>query len=213
MKIDYKYKSRILKNTELINTEKLVSKSLYFNKNIINYKTGEIIMSLEKAKKINFDNYNNLDWKEARKINNCYYHRACRLRKRIENYLSIGNCIFLTLTFTNDTLKNTNKDTRKQYVVRYLKSCSDYYVANIDYGAKNHREHYHAIVVSDSVNYSLWRKYGAINGQRVRGYVCEKKLSKYISKLTNHAIKETTKRNAIIYSSKNKSNVKLQCNV
>lgn len=204
-KIDYVYKSKILKNNDLINTEKLVSKTIFINKDLCNFKTGEIIMTLKKAREINEKNYNNKDWLEARKINNCYYHRSLRLKNRITNYLKKGQCIFLTLTFTDKTLNNTSSETRKKYVKNYLKSCSDYYIANIDFGGKNDREHYHAIVVADKVNYSKWHKYGALKGQKINGRACEVKLSKYVSKLTNHAIKETTKRNVIIYSSVNKN--------
>ena len=77
------------------------------------------------------------------------------------------------------------------------------YVANIDYGSKNKREHYHALINCDKVDFKSWRKYGNINAKRVRNKDIESdktKLSKYIAKLSNHAIKETTKRSCLIYS-------------
>jgi hypothetical protein len=77
------------------------------------------------------------------------------------------------------------------------------YVANIDYGAKNKREHYHALINCDKIDFSNWRKYGNINAERVKNKDIESdkiKLSKYIAKLSNHAIKETTKRSCLIYS-------------
>ena len=204
---DYAYKSKILKdNQDLIKLQKQVSRCLYKNDNIYNHNTGELIMTLDDAKFYDMIYFNDSDYIEATKINNCAYHRAIRLKKKIEKMLSMGNCVFLTLTFTNDILESTTEKTRKTYVKRYLKSCSDYYIANIDYGKKNDREHYHAIILTDKVNYKLWHKIGAIKGERIRANgVSETKLGKYISKLTNHAIKETTKRNAIIYSSLNKA--------
>ena len=55
----------------------------------------------------------------------------------------------------------------------------------------------------DSIDLSLWRSYGNINVQKVRNNSIDlnkKRLSKYICKLSNHAIKETTKRSCLIYS-------------
>ena len=75
------------------------------------------------------------------------------------------------------------------------------YVANVDYGAKNHREHYHAVVMCDNIDHKSWR-YGAINFKRIN-YDADidtiNKLSMYVAKLTNHAIKETCKRCYLIY--------------
>lgn len=205
-RLDYTYKSKILNNPELLKLQKNVSRCLFKNDNIYNYKTGELIMTLEDAKFYDMVYMNDSDYIEATKINNCSYHRSIRLKNRITKYLKMGTCIFTTLTFTDDILKSTSETTRKAYVKRYLKSCSDYYIANIDYGGKNGREHYHAIVLADKLDYSLWHKYGAIKGEKIRADgISENKLGKYISKLTNHAIKETTKRNAIIYSSVNKT--------
>lgn len=204
---DYAYKSKILKdNQDLIKLQKQVSRCLYKNDNIYNYKTGELIMTLDDAKFYDMVYMNDSDYIEAMKINNCAYHRSIRLKKKIEKMLSMGQCIFLTLTFTDGVLEKTSEETRKKYVKRYLKSCSNYYIANIDYGTKNDREHYHAIILTEKVNYKLWHKYGAIKGEVIRSNgISEIKLGKYISKLTNHAIKESTKRNAIIYSSLNKA--------
>ena len=88
-------------------------------------------------------------------------------------------------------------ETRRRYVRHFL---DDYgaYVANIDFGAKNGREHYHAILQCSSVDCSLWR-YGNLDFKRVLTPNSQA-ISKYISKLTNHALKETTKGFNIIYS-------------
>ena len=138
--------------------------------------------------------------KEAHKVNNASYKRRNRLAMRITLMMLLGDCIFLTLTFKDDILNNTSRETRRRYVTRFLKSQSDWYVANIDYGSLNHREHYHAVIKCDKVDNTAW-SYGAIDFERVRvSDNSSKRLAKYVCKLTNHAIKETTKRNYCIYS-------------
>lgn len=135
---------------------------------------------------------------EAKKINHASYKRAIRLKQRISEIIQ-KDSLFLTFTFTDDVLNSTSSATRKTYVVRFLKSFGVKFVANVDFGSKNGREHYHAILQMPKINLTQW-KYGALNGKTVRNSTDDVKLAKYISKLTNHAIKETTKRHAIIYS-------------
>lgn len=94
----------------------------------------------------------------------------------------------------------------------YLTALNVPYVANIDFGKKNGREHYHAVVASGKVNYKLW-DYGALNGEVIRNNVkvdedgsisieSAQKIARYIAKLTNHAIKQTVRRNVAIYCRK-----------
>lgn len=137
-------------------------------------------------------------YNESKKINKADLNRNVRLKKRITKYLNMGKCLFLTLTFTDDVLANTSEDTRRQYVRKWLKKYSSYYVANIDFGDENEREHYHAIIRYDRIGPKEW-PYGHSKIKRIRYTTDAPKLSKYISKLTNHAIKETTKRHALIY--------------
>jgi len=140
---------------------------------------------------------------ECKKINHASYNRTNRLKQRIERMLLNGSCIFLTLTFNDDTLNNTTEKQRRVFVTRYLKLFNCMYVANIDFGKTNHREHYHALINCDRIDYSLWNQYGNINGEKVRNKDISSdktKLAKYICKLSNHAIKETTRRSSLIYS-------------
>lgn len=124
-----------------------------------------------------------------------------RVKDKVRNIVEAGRCIFLTLTFTDDVLASTSEQTRRRYVSRFLKSQCECYVANIDFGSKNGREHYHALVYADKVDYSKW-KYGAINGERVRtSDNALERVSRYVVKLARHAIKETAgKGRRIIYS-------------
>lgn len=140
--------------------------------------------------------------KEAERVNKASYKRVKRLKTRIGNMLEDNNCVFVTLTFDPKTniFNDTTGITRKRYVARYLKEQSNCYVANIDFGEKNGQEHYHALVIN-RINPLKW-KYGNCDVKLVKN--CDSdtsvKIAKYISKLTNHAIKETTKRSCIIYS-------------
>lgn len=136
-------------------------------------------------------------------INNAFYHRKSRLHKVIYSMLNHSVCVFLTLTFNPKTLSNTNYDTRRKYVRDFLKSQNDYYVANIDFGDKKGREHYHAIICGDNIDYTAW-KYGSINGRRIdndeKSIDC---ISKYVTRLSNHALKKSTgKAHYLIYGKK-----------
>jgi len=208
--IDYKFKSYVLKeHSDLIKRYKHAQLVQYCNDLYIN--DGIITKTLlsgdnESMSDIEFDciiNNRIKELNEVEKICNASIQRTKRLRNRIETILLNGDCLFLTLTFNDSTLSCTSEDTRRQYVRKYLKLFNCPYVANIDFGAKNHREHYHAVIGCSSIDLSLWRSYGNINVQKVRNNSIElnkKRLSKYICKLSNHAIKETTKRSCLIYS-------------
>lgn len=128
------------------------------------------------------------------------YRKAKKVRDKISKLVITNNSIFITLTFSDKTLANTDIDKRRRLVQRYLKSNCSQYVANIDYGKTNGREHYHALVSND-IDFTDWYKYGTINAERVRP--CEdspKRLSRYITKLTNHALKVGAIAPRLIYS-------------
>lgn len=137
---------------------------------------------------------------EAERIVNADNARRKRLRARIDSMFDKGKVVFLTLTFNDEVLSSTSSQSRRDYVRKFLKSVSKEYVGNVDYGAENGREHYHAVILTDIDDFSSWT-YGFYKALTVRkDGVDALRVAKYISKLTNHAIKETTKRNALIYS-------------
>lgn len=139
------------------------------------------------------------EWNEACKINHATYKRVKRLKDKISLFLN-KSCTFLTLTFTDEVLASTSPETRRRYITRFLKRFGVPYIANKDYGLENGREHYHAVIQSQKIDYSLY-EYGAINGKKIRNFKNDDiRLAKYISKLTNHAIKETCNGSKIIYS-------------
>lgn len=132
-----------------------------------------------------------------------YRAKTRRVRRKILEMMFYGSCSFLTLTFTDYVLANTTEETRRRYVARFLKSISDDYVGNVDYGKINGREHYHAVVRGINIDMSGWDKYGFSHAQIVGksdGSTQASKMSKYIYKLSNHATKGTTNNKKIIYS-------------
>lgn len=211
--IDYGFKSYILnEHKDLLIAQKRCSMYEYAKRLLDDEGIVSCALKMDKYKK-GFNDYydalfqgNSFILNECYKINHAEYERTKRLKHRVRTLLKSGPCIFLTLTFTDDTLAKTTAKQRRVAVSRYLKSYQSRYVANIDFGAdktKTMREHYHALICCEKVNRDGWKKYGAINFKRVRLKRLEDdytKLSKYIAKLSNHAIKETAKRGALLYS-------------
>lgn len=134
--------------------------------------------------------------------------RKERLKKRILRLIETGKAQFLTLTFSPSFFeRETSADTRKRYIRRFLKEqCSDY-VANIDFGEDNDREHYHAVVVPRSfkIDYKPYCDFfdnSRIYAEDIR--VSDNKnrdnLARYLNKLTNHALKDNGHYQRFIYS-------------
>jgi hypothetical protein len=141
------------------------------------------------------------DWNIAMKLNHNEYKRVRRLKQKMLSSVLSNKALFLTLTFSDDTIARTTIPTRRRYVSRYLKSQSAFYIANIDFGARNGREHYHAVVVGQSIDYNAWHSLGAIKGLKIAPTRNDTtRVSKYVAKLSNHAIKETTRSVRLIYS-------------
>jgi len=161
-----------------------------------------VMLQDEALSRFNVDLTNSNDYlvEETKKINRADYKRGQHLKDKVNSLLKMP-CLFLTYTFTNDTLKKyQNVESLRRFVRRHLNSlgCQVRYIANIDYGSKNDRVHYHAIVQTDYIDPTTW-SYGALNVKRITN-PNSRALGKYISKLTNHAIKDTAKCNRVIYS-------------
>ncbi len=170
------------------------------NEASLEYLDAQIMATYNEAlKRFGVDLSNALDpyTKEALKVNHASYARTKRLKDRIAKMLK-KRCVFLTLTFNDTALNNTSIETKRKYVTRVLKSLNAPYIANVDYGEKNGRLHYHAIAQVESIDFDIWT-YGNIDSKKVV-VPNETAIAKYINKLTNHAIKETCKGNRLIYS-------------
>lgn len=170
---------------------------LYY-KSIDNYSHEQLI----KDKEVFIKRYGFTTFKVANNVNQASYKRVARLKERICEAVESGKAWFITITFNDEILASTNEKTRRVYVSRWLKGLSPFYVANIDYGKTKGREHYHAVITANTRPPKSW-KYGFIDILKVKTTENDtKRVSKYISKLTNHAIKHTTKSKRIIYSRK-----------
>lgn len=98
----------------------------------------------------------------------CVKHEKKRLatiarRARVNKYLRMmadSKLIYspqylLSLTFNDEVLGNTSFDTRLKYVRDYLNDTFADYFACVDFGKRNGREHYHAIVNPSSYDYEV----------------------------------------------------------
>ena len=207
-KPNYELKAKVL-NNGMVEAQRKLSLTYFkqYQEEVALYENGEIIEQWKPLNENEIQVYKMManafpeEWKEAYRVNDASYHRTKRLKTKIKAMITSGSCIFLTLTFTDKVLDSTSQETRKRYIKRALKTMSDTYIANIDYGKKNEREHYHAIVLASKVSQDQW-KYGNLDYERVRVEQEDSpvKIAKYITKLTNHAIKETVKQNRLIYS-------------
>lgn len=112
-----------------------------------------------------------------------------RIKKIVYDLLQ-SDCLFLSLTFTDKFLDENKKyETRRRKVREYLNSLGCHYIANIDFGKKTGREHYHAIVQLDKVNHKDY-KFGNLDFERIT-IANEGKLANYINKLVIHSVKNT----------------------
>lgn len=148
----------------------------------------------------------------CRAIYNNHRSRSARLKKKIEKWNNIGHLYFVTLTFSDAALVRTSYESRRKAVQRFFCDLDVLYCANIDFGGRNGREHYHAVLCTSEVFpgslvkcqnimflrsplFEFWeRNYGYYNLQPVslNPETCDScRIAKYISKLTNHALKNT----------------------
>lgn len=199
--IDYKFKAGVM-NTfpDLISLQKEVSKAYYMHDYPGARKIPCNFTCFEDARDYDIEMSDMIPdiWNEVKKINRADYERKKHLQKKIAEMLQAGECLFVTFTFNNGTLCETKASSRRKFVQRYLANYSNNYVANIDFGKKGNREHYHAVIQTNYIDPLAW-KYGNLDVERVHKTHSEERLAKYIAKLTYHAIKETTKRNVMIY--------------
>ena len=170
--IDYALKKQVLDNGCVSQTNKL-RKANYLT---WVYETTGDLDAMTRAVRvldhIDYKQYTKDEEKEAKRVLDAHYQRTCRLKNKIEAYttfwarIKYGDCVFLTLTFNDKTLATTSAETRRRYVARFLSNQCPNYVANIDYGGKRGREHYHAVILCDTINYKEWHQYGAIKAKK-----------------------------------------------
>lgn len=136
----------------------------------------------------------------ARNVNASLGRKKRRVQAKTSAFVLSGNAKFITFTFTDAVLDSTTEEQRRRYVRRFLKRQCPSYVANIDYGKTTQREHYHALVYAPSIDVKRWR-YGFIKSEAVKASRNDNvAVSKYVAKLSNHALKKHCKAPSLIYS-------------
>lgn len=114
-----------------------------------------------------------------------------RIEAKIQGWLDRGIVDFITLTWNDAALKNNSFENRKKRIRYVLNQTCDDFIANIDFGDKNGREHYHAITLNccDLELAALQKDFGFICVECVNDNTS--KLVEYLDKLRNHALKES----------------------
>lgn len=142
----------------------------------------------------------------CKNLNASKYHRYKKCKSKIGSIIEGGQAWFGTLTFKDSVLDSTSAQTRRRYVSRLLKKVSKCYVANIDFGDKiknpdsNEREHYHFVCYSDKEpDLSTWaNNYGFVKIRHCGSDDKDiKKVCKYTTKLSRHALKASTEEGVI----------------
>lgn len=147
--------------------------------------------------------------KEYEKLLNARYCKVSRIKKRIVFLFTNYDYIyFCTFTFDDNFIGYCDRSKRDLIKSTLNKFSSDIkYILNVDYGKKNEREHYHCIVATNNngnLRKYLKDTYPFLSGcDRVSTQLKDlKRVSKYLNKLTNHCIKDTTKNKRIVYNFK-----------
>lgn len=190
-----------LRNNGVLDTVKQIQKCLRDHSDFVDFSSGEVIMEEWHAEHLFSFIKNSKDFKDSMKIIHSDSARYNRLFKRVNKYMDMGTCLFVTLTFTDEVLNNTNEETRRKYVRRFLKEYSNCFIANIDYGSKSGREHYHAIILYDDVTFINNWIHGFSNAQIIKDdFKSPERVSRYIIKIANHFVKASSRRCRLIYS-------------
>ena len=190
-----------LRDNGTLQTVKMIQQCLRDQDDFVDFKTGTVEMELWHAENLFWFMKNQPDFKDCMRIIHSDNARYNRLFKRVNKFMDMGTCLFLTLTFTDEVLASTNEETRRKYVRRFLKEYSSCFIANIDYGSKTGREHYHAIILFDNVRLVDNWVHGFSNAQIIRDDLkSSQRVSHYILKIANHFVKATTRRCRCIYS-------------
>ena len=125
-------------------------------------------------------------------LNQCYYRRDRRLKKRLEQMLEQVHTYFITFTIApkNYGLKY---NTYLRKIKEALAGASGW-VVNSDYGNINDRLHFHCVASFHSqLDYTTLNdiyKYGTIDFKTIYN-TNEKAIREYLNKTFNHAVKQS----------------------
>lgn len=141
----------------------------------------------------------------CRNLNKSREYRLQNVRRFIKQYIvskidldARKLAYFVTFTFSDKTLNSTSEDGLRQRIRRLLKKHCISAVCNIDFGKKTERLHYHAVILAyefEALNLQKRaEKNGFVSLFRIRTTDNDiTRLTKYINKLSYHAIKDTEK--------------------
>lgn len=142
------------------------------------------------------------------------YMKVSRIKKRLIYLLTRYDFIyFVTFTF-DDKLINRCDRTKRDLIKSSLLSFDEHikFILNIDYGKKTEREHYHCICATNNGS-CLGTHLNNTYPSFTKTELCHKKssdlkrLSKYINKLTNHSLKDSTRNKRIYFNFKGYDNL------
>lgn len=155
---------------------------------------------------------NNLEVKKNKKFESILssrYQKVSRIKKRfiylIARYKYLYFCTFTFDEYYVSLCDRSRKDLIKNSLYSFDSDIK--YICNIDYGKTTERLHYHCIVAtnnSDNLSKHLESAYPCFTyTEKIRISKEDlKRTSKYINKLTNHTIKESTKNSRVLYNFK-----------
>lgn len=135
------------------------------------------------------------------------YNKVSRIKQHfIYMIMKKKNLYFLTFTFDDKYLKKCDR-TKKDLIKKLLKEIdfNSYIILNVDYGSQTERQHYHCIFGTnkDLDLKSILDKYYPCYSytEKIRLDTNSiKKIPKYINKLSNHAIKDSTKASRLYFN-------------
>ena len=168
------------------------------------------IISYNKARKNAFKN--GLEFEEnieLERILKARYNKVSRIKSHFVWLLHHKkNIYFLTFTFSDKYINKCDR-TKKDLIKNLLNEIdfNSYYILNVDYGSKKERQHFHCIYGTNKdldLKLLLDKYYPCYSyTEKIRlDSSSVKKLPKYINKLSNHAIKKSTRNSRIYFNFK-----------
>ena len=187
----------------------MVDYEIFLNERKILYQNG-----IDVHDKNNYSNLNQNKIELCMKKYNAIHQRKRRYRDRVLKWVwwlknikhgQDYELVLIMLSFNDEVLKSTTKDTRRKYVRRYLQKYCYHYLANIDFSPKQ-REHYHvlALVEKNRKLANTWKWKMDVRKVRLDNNSIKKTFN-YVMKVVNHAFKLGTRCESIIYDRNKKS--------
>lgn len=175
---------------------------------------------IERLKDYNYRRKRNIDFIKDKKLESLLcsrYNKVSRIKQHfVYMIMKKKNIYFLTFTFDDKYINKcdrTKKDLIKN-LLNEIDSCS-FYILNVDYGSKTERQHYHCIYGTNkdlNLKFILDKYYPCFSyTEKIRlDSSSINKVSKYINKLSNHALKSSTKKSRIYFNFKGYGDISVE---